>query len=226
MLSCVGIKIGTAITQLRVGMKQSSKRDWIIFLWKAMGGALPAKTSLKRRGLEIEEHCDHCMRSEGNADAETIGHILRDCSLAKHVWRGCRIGIRVDKNFQLPIEVCIKQWLSYLNKQPSHDFNGLMYFILIPKELWNSRNKEVFEAKHRDPDKKQAYLRVAPDSIERARRLGILHARLHLPNRALIRYIKGTIEARREDKTILEKLWKIFPYFHCVEAALNNQNTS
>ncbi|KAL2906189.1 hypothetical protein RDABS01_004899 [Bienertia sinuspersici] len=306
----------TAVCDKNIPWNLSICMERKIFLCKVMNNAIPTKVNLRTRGVSVDVICDHCSKLGMNEAQETSDHIFRECDLAKHVWRGCRLGIRVDTNQGIPIGQWIKQWLAYLSKQRHQDFNSLSYFIHILIGLWRSRNGEVFEKIPRVPeqiiksgdqegstsllkgpryrerapgivagppgfekarcktsaivsnkicdeatnlflagcsrdsrrhkvrlvfsrsadkrlevtwvwamDKPQAILKGILWGLEKALQLGIFHLRLNVPSKDLFGRLTRNVARRTEDRTILEKIWIILPYFHCLEAALRIPST-
>ena len=63
------------------------------FLWQCYYGSIPTKDVLGSRGFNLNTTCELC-----GCNSETIIHLLRDCGVAKNVWRN--LGINdADQDF-------------------------------------------------------------------------------------------------------------------------------
>lgn len=57
------------------------------FVWRAIGGAVPCRSSLLYRHVPIMDECPFCLQG-----SETVLHLLIDCDFAKIVWHSSYLG--------------------------------------------------------------------------------------------------------------------------------------
>jgi len=88
--------------------------------------------------------CPRCTGVE-----ESLSHIFRDCQVARDTWR--RLGVRAGRFFTLPF----KDWLrtNATTRPPSPNAAPPWYLVFLGAiwNLWNSRNKFIFEARQVHP---------------------------------------------------------------------------
>lgn len=66
------------------------------FIWRACSKILPTQYNLSRRKMRIEPQCVICCR-----EAETTGHLLWSCPLARNAWAFARGKLRKLPNMRL-----------------------------------------------------------------------------------------------------------------------------
>ncbi|KAL2900689.1 hypothetical protein RDABS01_025771 [Bienertia sinuspersici] len=65
---------------------------WKIFYWKIINNAVPVKTNLRKRGIEVPLNCSLCGKEE-----ENLSHLFRDCKLSQRVWKSSWLGLEMHE---------------------------------------------------------------------------------------------------------------------------------
>lgn len=100
----------------------------LLFIWKAIRGALPVRQSLHNRLPHIPADCPLC-----GADSETPYHLLFQCPHARATWFHSSLGIRTDEISGLEVGQAFQHmWQNLDNPQ-------IMITMLISWQIWKSR---------------------------------------------------------------------------------------
>jgi hypothetical protein len=108
-----------------------------VFWWRVIHEFLPAKQILHRRHIEPTAFCEVC-----GADAESIKHILMECSVAKVFWRE----VKNLTGAKLPT-LHPSTWATDLLSAGVCTDKERCIFIIGMYSLWMQRNK----TRHGDP---------------------------------------------------------------------------
>ncbi|XP_037492935.1 uncharacterized protein LOC105645130 [Jatropha curcas] len=108
-----------------------------LLIWSVMCDALPCKTNLKRRHLEIDEICLVC-----GFDNETALHILYDCPCAK----SCRLLSTVRWKIISSFHDCLTRILTDMHSSSHEEF-----FMLI-WSLWSHKNEVLWQRHFQNPN--------------------------------------------------------------------------
>ncbi|KAL2935724.1 hypothetical protein RDABS01_018842 [Bienertia sinuspersici] len=114
---------------------------WKIFLWKLIWNALPLRTNLIRRGIQVASICPLFGGCE-----ETSEHLFRDCTIARHVWFASALGLRVEAAQSIPLGSWVQNLVFFLATGTDMDINLATELVIVLWAIWNHRNKIVFEA--------------------------------------------------------------------------------
>lgn len=107
-----------------------------MFLWRACANALPTRTNLCQRGIEIDPMCTVCGEKE-----ETVDHLFTECAPVAQVWYGTMLRIDVQRERISTF----REWLwKKMNEFPP-EYVGLFTYTVW--EVWKRRNSMHFEAK-------------------------------------------------------------------------------
>ncbi|KAJ1418141.1 Zinc knuckle CX2CX4HX4C [Sesbania bispinosa] len=106
------------------------------FIWRLMHHSLPVRANLARRNIQCEPICPCC-----EVDRETETHLFRDCSWSKQIWSQSPI----DSQWQFPHIESIGEWINNIILVCAEEVVCL--FITICYEIWQARNRKVFEQK-------------------------------------------------------------------------------
>uniref|UniRef100_A0A803MZQ5 Reverse transcriptase zinc-binding domain-containing protein n=1 Tax=Chenopodium quinoa TaxID=63459 RepID=A0A803MZQ5_CHEQI len=125
-----------------------------IFLWKILKGALSVGSERKKRGLGVHHHCILCYRDADSrrGDLETLEHLFRDCSFASHVWKGCRLGINVSNQNNIPIAEWIFNWMRILSDKSRDLGVSYQFFLAGLESIWEARNNKNFKNSVTSPE--------------------------------------------------------------------------
>ena len=104
------------------------------FLWRACSGCLPTRENLHKKRIRVEQRCELC-----HHHAETIGHVLCECPLARNVWALFRGTIQKCRN---EVDDFFLLFKMLQQKQGSSD---LEKWAVTAWSIWNARNRFYFE---------------------------------------------------------------------------------
>lgn len=106
----------------------------LIFLWRCLNGALPHKSKLGKFINECDTICSICEEK-----SETVDHLFFNCEVAKMVWFGSPLGLRL-KNCKKSCREWIEDWLL-------SQIDIMMFFqgAIIMWCIWKVRNKLLYE---------------------------------------------------------------------------------
>lgn len=111
-----------------------------IFVWRALHGAIPCRAVLADRHMKVQAHCPAC-----NGSADTIKHLLFECSQAKDLWR--LLGVEDVISNACQIDHAGPAVLEFLLNIPGHEVlvlgQGRFKEIIVVSSwyLWWERRK-------------------------------------------------------------------------------------
>lgn len=122
-------------------------------LWIACHDRLLGNLNRYKRHMTDDPKCYVC-----RADEESTMHILRDCPLAKVVWKCTGGPADISSFYTTPL----KQWITdNINHQEGDDMPCWeTYFCLSLWWIWRWRNNVVFGRSHENPIEFGAFLKV------------------------------------------------------------------
>lgn len=103
------------------------------FIWRACSKILPTQDNLSRRKMRIEPQCVICCQ-----EAETTGHLLWSCPLARNAWALARGKLQKLPNMRL-------FFLLYQQLNARLELKAMERWAMISWAIWNARNKLHFE---------------------------------------------------------------------------------
>ncbi|KAM6558997.1 hypothetical protein CsatA_028236 [Cannabis sativa] len=106
------------------------------FIWKVFNNWIPAKTELKKRGIELNTICDWCQSQH-----EDIYHALWGCPSVQGLWE--QLGF---SQFMPTTVLAADDFLWWLWKHMEKE--ELLRFIGFSWLIWQRRNNFVFQQKH------------------------------------------------------------------------------
>ncbi|KAL4566050.1 hypothetical protein LXL04_030160 [Taraxacum kok-saghyz] len=126
---------------LFIGGEETSWNSWIpiklnVFLWRVMGGGLPTRERLSRRGILLDSIlCPVC-----NDQVESIPHILTGCSQLFEIWARIAIwwGVALPNSLSLADLLAWPDATS-LSANARKAFQAVI--VIAMWVLWNHRNK-------------------------------------------------------------------------------------
>ena len=120
----------------------------INFLWKICTNCLPVRTELHKTIFGISPLCHFC--DEAN---ETVEHLFLLCLMAKAIWFGMELSIRMDEFCITLLKAWLLEWLSKpeLLKPEAVWFYGRIVTTLW--SLWIRRNECIFKGTKANPIK-------------------------------------------------------------------------
>ncbi|XP_056698409.1 uncharacterized protein [Spinacia oleracea] len=119
---------------------------WKVFVWKLMHNALATKDNLRRRGMGGDNVCVLCEH-----DMESTSHLLREYTVAAHVWRSSSLGVSTITNTHLHFRDWIKNFLNFLWKEDGRTSIRVITFVTILWSIWLHRNSVIFRHSNRNP---------------------------------------------------------------------------
>ena len=120
----------------------------IVFLWKICNDCLMVRTTLHKGIPQIPSICPIYLKED-----ETLEHLYLLCPLARVVWFGSNLSLRVDHFRPQKIKDWIGEWLSKpkLKKEQAIWFYSQLVCNLWC--IWIHRNEVIFNNKSPDPKK-------------------------------------------------------------------------
>ena len=94
-----------------------------------------------RRGLTIQDTCILCASS-----SKTMLHTLRDCPIAKELWKSVGISFIINSFFQRPLFVWLEENLQN-ETRCAFGINWPLLFIIARSSLWCYHNLVIFYGK-------------------------------------------------------------------------------
>lgn len=76
---------------LSIVWKANIPPKWKVVMWRIMYEGLAVNSNLRKRGIEVESHCDYC----GFVD-ENIHHVFLTCSVARLAWMVYKIQVQIE----------------------------------------------------------------------------------------------------------------------------------
>ncbi|XP_021750400.1 uncharacterized protein LOC110716072 [Chenopodium quinoa] len=113
---------------------------WKVFLWRLFHDGIAVKFNLARRGIRVDEVCDHC-----GVDLEDSQHLFRFCILAKEVWEDSSLTIFHDSPGFNSLKDWIQHYILLFNSEDGKHSNRCALFISSLWGLWKSRNARCFK---------------------------------------------------------------------------------
>ena len=106
------------------------------------------RTALHKRISQIPSICPNCLKEE-----ETLEHLFLLCPLARAIWFGSELSLRVDYIITQKVKDWIGEWLSKpeLQKEKAFWFYGQLVCNLWC--IWIHRNEVIFNNQSPDPKK-------------------------------------------------------------------------
>ena len=111
-----------------------------IFLWLCTHCSVPTKEVLGSRGLNLNPTCELCGESP-----ESILHTLRDCKVAKSVWKDLGIKEGNLEFFGLNLDAWLKNNCGMTSMYPRPHVPWKILFPQAVWMLWLHRNKAIFQ---------------------------------------------------------------------------------
>ncbi|KAK9064807.1 hypothetical protein SSX86_016189 [Deinandra increscens subsp. villosa] len=119
-----------------------------ILSWKATRGRIPVKEELAKRGVQITNLlCSWC-----NIHAESVTHILLNCSMAAETWEKIPIWCK----FKFHISSTVEDLLSNIEDAPVRLKEKKVLMVIASASLWEiwcARNRKEFENLNTHPAK-------------------------------------------------------------------------
>ncbi|XP_021857984.2 uncharacterized protein [Spinacia oleracea] len=112
---------------------------WKHFIWKLIHRALPTKTNLCKRGIDIEVTCPFC-----KGQTETDLHIFRLCPTAQMVWRASPLGIVSESQAMVPMQTWLRNFLNLFFNQDGKDDSRAVQLTATLWAIWLHRNDIIF----------------------------------------------------------------------------------
>lgn len=110
-----------------------------VFFWRGIRNALPVKTSLRRRGIDIDSLCPLC-----DCCDETLLHVLKSCTYSRLFWA---ISPLADSLLNIDADSLLS-WVDLIrNKATVHELDQ---FVMLCWSIWKSINSLVHENKKTD----------------------------------------------------------------------------
>ena len=107
-------------------------------LWRTISKALPTRSRLLTRGMDIDPHCPRCPTEE-----ETINHVLFTCPYAASIWSLSNFPWLPGHTFSQDTEENISFLINSFSSNTLNTEQRLAPFWLIWR-LWKARNNLVF----------------------------------------------------------------------------------
>ncbi|XP_074293409.1 uncharacterized protein LOC141620437 [Silene latifolia] len=101
---------------------------------------LPSLENLSVRGIQVSTSCVFC-----HSHSESLDHLFRSCTVARHVWLSSALGI----NFVANSGVCLQRWIAdfigYFHRVTDTVDRCLLRFLRTIKAIWMGRNSIIFD---------------------------------------------------------------------------------
>jgi ribonuclease HI len=118
------------------------------FIWLCLHNSLSVREVLASRGLNITPLCLRC-----GTHAESILHLLRDCSDSCAFWQKIGIPSRCISSFGASLYDWLHANCTDQSKKPPHNLPWSILFPIGLWSLWLERNNKVFHSESRPVDK-------------------------------------------------------------------------
>ncbi|KAH7846284.1 hypothetical protein Vadar_012105 [Vaccinium darrowii] len=108
------------------------------FIWLAALNRLKTKALLFLRKITQNDLCDIC-----KTVCETMGHVLRDCCVAKAIWAD----VTIPSGFVVSFSLSPSSWLKSNCESKLIHCSGIPWSVVFPFTCWNIwllRNKSLF----------------------------------------------------------------------------------
>ncbi|XP_050207305.1 uncharacterized protein LOC126656744 [Mercurialis annua] len=112
------------------------------FLWTALHGRVPSKEFLVIRGIMGVDNASCCFCSS----LESQDHLLMHCVFARLVWNGILGKIGVSWVMPNSLDDFYRVWLNILPRNSYAKLWELLWIVIV-WEIWNCRNKRIFQQK-------------------------------------------------------------------------------
>ncbi|XP_074265128.1 uncharacterized protein LOC141587553 [Silene latifolia] len=99
-----------------------------------------SKSFSSKRNLPWNYQCKLCASFDDHL--ESLEHLFRDCLISSHIWAGSPLGIRSFNGNNIPIQLWVINWISFLHKEYSLD--SCILFISTLWRIWCLRKDLVF----------------------------------------------------------------------------------
>ncbi|KAL1202335.1 hypothetical protein V5N11_027776 [Cardamine amara subsp. amara] len=110
-----------------------------MFLWRALSGALAVAECLCSHGMNVPLICPVCKN-----DAESISHVLFECSMASQVWRTARVPA-LNGRLRNSLEDYIEHLFGIIEAGPlCGNYRQAIPWIIWC--IWKQRNEKVYAA--------------------------------------------------------------------------------
>ncbi|XP_074299040.1 uncharacterized protein LOC141630054 [Silene latifolia] len=120
------------------GLRCSPK--FTLLVWRIVHSILPSLEILSTRGIQVSTFCVFC-----HSHAESLNHLFRSCTMARHVCLSSPLGINSVAN----PSVCLQRWLAdfigYFHRVTDAVDQCLLRFLCIIKAIWMIRNSVIFD---------------------------------------------------------------------------------
>jgi ribonuclease HI len=118
------------------------------FIWLCLHNSLFVREVLASRGLNITPLCPRC-----GTHAESILHLLRDCSASCAFWQKIGIPSRCISSFGVSLYDWLHANCTDQSKKPPHNLPWSILFPIGLWSLWLERNNKVFHSESRPVEK-------------------------------------------------------------------------
>ncbi|XP_056685339.1 uncharacterized protein [Spinacia oleracea] len=178
---------------------------WKLFIWKLIVEGIPVKTSLFRRGVNLDITCDFC----GDHD-EDSQHIFRLCKLAQDVWRSSMLAILSNLNENLSMQDWILNYIQLFKSVDGTNTDRIVTFIATSWAIWLTRNERLFNSHTGDLSTFQIQLQLALEQHKVFRgkdkgNLGSIHSTDHTPDYPPGFYFANIgVESLQISKTVIQ----------------------
>ncbi|GLU09838.1 hypothetical protein SLE2022_266770 [Rubroshorea leprosula] len=111
-----------------------------LLTWSAYRNVVPTKDNLHKKRVDIDLECPMC-----GVERESVFHCFMTCSIARAVWLGCPLSLRVSELNEEDFASLFDSITNNLEKEQ------LELFCLLCWNLWNSRNDALWNNKGPNP---------------------------------------------------------------------------
>ncbi|XP_057431260.1 uncharacterized protein LOC130724076 [Lotus japonicus] len=102
--------------------------------WRVCTGALPVRTKLRQRGVDVDSSCPLC-----GLEDETVDHLFLGCNITRGCWFASPMGVRVDPGLKMV------DFLTMVIRDMDLEVVACVQRFLFA--IWEARNKHIFEEK-------------------------------------------------------------------------------
>ncbi|XP_074283990.1 uncharacterized protein LOC141608547 [Silene latifolia] len=120
--------------------KHHASPKFPLLVWRIVHNILPCLENLSFRGFKVSTSCVFC-----HSCPESLDHLFRSCTVARHVWNSSVLGINSVANPSVPFQRWLADHVLYLHRHTANADNCLLHFFCILKAIWTVRNSVVFE---------------------------------------------------------------------------------
>lgn len=130
--------------------------------WLLVKGRLLTNQERKRRGLTSDDSCSLC-----HGGTESLNHVLRDCPLARGVWKRV-LPLDMHTDF---FRINLTDWLRFILKQSHLHVSWKTGILITIWKLWQTRNLRIFQQETFTVDSLVTHITVLVKHTEKSFRL-------------------------------------------------------